>query len=121
MLKTKKISSSLFIVLGILLPITNAWAESSSALSSLNPLGNMTGGAPELFGRVIRLLLGFTGVAALVFFIWGGILLLISRGNQDKIKSGRDTIIWAVVGMMVAFSSYIVLSYIIRAVITREA
>lgn len=87
----------------------------------LNPLGNASGGAPELYGRVIRLLLGFVGVGALLFFIWGGIVLLTSRGSADKVKAGRDTIVWAIIGLVVAFSSYIILRYVITAIITRES
>ncbi|MEK7164414.1 MAG: hypothetical protein AAB779_00545 [Patescibacteria group bacterium] len=116
MTRPKKIYACYLVALGLLLPVL-AQAQ-SAANHALNPLG-ATGGAPELAGRVIRLLLGFTGVASLVFFIWGGIELLTSRGNQDKIKSGRDTIVWAVIGMFVAFSSYIILRYVIQAVVTR--
>ena len=107
-----------FTALGLLLPAI-ALAVDTPGQNPLNPLGDTTGGAPELYGRIIRLLLGFTGVASLLFFIWGGIELLTSRGSQDKIKSGRDTIVWAIIGMFVAFSSYIILRYVIQNIITR--
>lgn len=117
----KIITAIYFSALGLILPAGQALAaDPGPGDHPLNPLGDTTGGAPELYGRIIRLLLGFTGVAALLFFIWGGIELLTSRGNQDKVKSGRDTIVWAIIGIFVAFSSYVILRYVIRAIITRE-
>ena len=109
----------IFILLGWLLPAAHALAQSAPADFSLNPLGDTSGGGPELYGRMLRFFLGFTGVAALFFFIWGGLVLLTSRGNQERVKSGRDTLLWAVIGLLVAFSSYIVLRFVIQTVITR--
>lgn len=116
----KKIQSLIFTGLGILLPAAQALAV-APADHPLNPLGDTSGGAPELYGRVIRGLLGFAGIGALLYFIWGGIVILTSGGNSDKVKQGRDSIVWAAVGLIVAFSSYIILNFVIKAVITREA
>lgn len=123
---TKPISrcqNSLFIILGIILPAAQALAATnpdSPANHPLNPLGDASGGAPELYGRVIRGLLGFAGVGALLFFIWGGIVLLTSRGNSEKVKQGRDTLVWAVIGLLVCFSSYIILRFVLESIMARE-
>ena len=110
-----------FSLLGILLPMAHTLAQSTPATHSLNPLGDTSGGAPELYGRILRLLLGFSGVGALMFFVWGGITLLMSRGNPDKVKAGKDTLMWAIIGLVVAFSSYIILRFVIQALVTRDA
>lgn len=109
----------IFVLAGALLPLAHAYAQGPSN-HPLNPLGNTAGGAPELYGRILRLLLGFSGVGALFFFIWGGIILLMSRGNQEKVKEGKDTLMWAVIGLVIAFSSYIILRFVIQSIITRE-
>lgn len=110
----------LFILLGLILPRLAAAAENTAATHPLNPLGDTSGGAPELYGRIIRGFLGAMGAAALLFFIWGGLKLLTSQGNPEKVKSGRDTLLWAAIGLIVAFSSYIILRFVIKAVITQE-
>lgn len=119
----KKISSLIFSALGLLLPVAQALAGTVNPADPgqhpLNPLGYTGGGAPELYGRVIRGLLGFAGVGALLFFIWGGIVILTSGGNSDKVKQGRDSIVWAALGLIIAFSSYIILNFVVKAIITR--
>ena len=114
----KKIIASLwFSSLAIALP---ALGQSDPSQHDLNPLGSSAGGgtSSELISRVIRFSLGAIGVVALLFFIVGGFILLTSRGNSDKIKSGKDTIVWAIIGLFVAFSSYILLKYVIEIIIT---
>jgi len=104
--------------LGALLPLANALAQTKAADHPLNPLGDTSGGAPEIYGRILRFLLGFAGVGALAFFILGGIILLTSQGNADKVKSGKDTIVWAIIGLLVAFSSYILLRFLLETIVT---
>lgn len=113
----------IFILIGLILPQIAAaqTPEIKASEHLLNPLGDTSGGAPELAARLIRTLLGFAGVAALALFIWGGLTLLMSRGNPEKVKAGRDTLIWAIIGLVVAFSSYIILRFVIEAVITPTA
>jgi len=110
----QKTSKLILIITGILLPAAFSFAQPDHPL---NPLGDTSGGAPEIYGRIIRFLLGFAGVGALAFFVIGGITLLMSRGNAEKVKSGKDTIVWAIVGLFVAFTSYILLRFILETIV----
>lgn len=67
---------------------------------------------PLIIKDIITFLLGLTGVLALIAFIYGGGLWLISAGNEDLIKKGRTSMLWAVIGIAVVFSSYAVLTLI---------
>lgn len=69
-----------------------------------------------LIGNVIKGILGIIGTLALGLFIYGGIELMISRGDSSKIKKGYDTMIYAAVGLAVIFGSYAVTSYIITRI-----
>jgi len=103
----------------MLLPLSHTLAADPGS-ATLNPLGSIP--VPqELFGRLLRFLLGFVGVGALTFFIIGGIILLMSQGNADKVKMGKDTLVWAIIGMFVAFTSYIILRFVLEIIITPTA
>lgn len=78
----------------------------------LNPLG--TEKIPQLFGRFIKGFLGITGTIALVMFIYGGITWLTSAGSPDKIKKGKDVFLWSVVGLIIIFSSYLMVDFVIK-------
>src|ERR1700741_1948939 len=70
-----------------------------------NPLG--TADLAEIIGRIIRDVLGISGVVALAMFVWGGAQFLLSQGNPDKVKQGKATLIWATIGLVVLFSAYV--------------
>lgn len=77
-----------------------------------NPLGINT--VPELSNRVINGVLGAVGAIALLYLVWGGITWMTSRGNSDSVKKGKDTIVWAILGLAMIFSSYVILKFVIE-------
>ena len=67
---------------------------------------------PELAGQMINGMLGVTGGIALFMLVLGGVMWMISGGNADKLKKGKDTILWAILGLVIIFMSYIVLNFV---------
>ncbi len=78
-----------------------------------DPLGKRD--IPVLVGDIIAYILGFVGVLALVMFIYGGITWMTSAGAAEKIKKGRDTLVWAIFGLAFVFLSYAILDFILNA------
>lgn len=81
-----------------------------------NPLGETD--IRLIIGRVISALLGISGAIALLMFVWGGMLWLTSGGNDTRIKKGKDTLLWATIGLVVIFTSYAIVRAIITALTT---
>ncbi len=79
-----------------------------------NPLG--TSDAHVIIGRIIKTFNGFAGGIGLLMFVYGGFIWLTSFGNPERIKKGQDLLLWATLGLVIMFSSYIVARYIITAV-----
>ncbi len=78
-----------------------------------NPIGvGQTGTteASDIIGTVIRVMLGIIGGLTLLMFVWGGFQWLTSAGSPEKIKSGMQTMVWAVIGVMLVLASYLLLS-----------
>lgn len=75
-----------------------------------NPLGNVS--VNTLIGRLIRTALGFVGALFLLMFIYGGATWMLAGGEEKKVKSGQQTLINAVIGMVIVAISYSVISII---------
>jgi len=71
----------------------------------------------KLIGQIINSLLGIVGSLALLMFIWGGFQWMTAAGNDEKVSKGKRTLVWAALGMVVIFSSYALVSYLINNVI----
>jgi len=67
-----------------------------------------------LVGRVISTAMGFAGVIALIMFVYGGVTWMMAAGNEEKITSARKTVVWATLGLILLFSSYMIANLIIN-------
>lgn len=89
-----------------------------SAAQLYNPLdpgntGNVT--IATIIGRLIQTILGVTGSVALLMFVWGGFLWLISAGEPEKVKKGKEAMKWATFGLVVIVGAYMIVNAIVTA------
>lgn len=70
----------------------------------------------ELIAAIIRYVLGFIGILAVAALIWGGFLYLTSGGNENQIKQAKSVITYAIVGLVLALASYIIVNTVIKAI-----
>lgn len=79
-----------------------------------NPLGKNNPKPEVIIGNVIKQVLGIVGSLALVMFIYGGIVWMTSAGSSEKVEKGKNIIVWAVIGLVVIFSSYALVKFVIQ-------
>lgn len=101
----------LFLITGLLL----ATPKLSMAVELTNPLGDDVT-IPILIGRVISAGIGISGSLALLMFIYGGFLWMTSGGKKEQVVKGRETITWAIVGLIALFGAYIAVNTIITVI-----
>lgn len=66
--------------------------------------------------NVINTMLGLVGSLALAVFIFGGFTWVISAGSEEKIKKGKDMVMWAALGLMLIFTSYALINIVLTAI-----
>jgi len=103
------------------------WAEDGPLLdSSKYPSGCIESGNCELndfvivLVRVSKIILGVVGSLALLMFIYGGVMFLISSGNSEKVTQAKQIIIGAVIGLVIVFTSYMIISFAAQALGIKE-
>lgn len=69
-----------------------------------------------IVGKLIASGLGIIGAVALILFMWGGLKIMLSQGNAEAVKGGKNTMLWAVIGLILIFSSYAIVNYLITNV-----
>ncbi|MGE5425497.1 MAG: hypothetical protein ACM3PZ_00170 [Bacillota bacterium] len=63
--------------------------------------------------RASRWVLGLVGSLALLMFVYGGLLFLISGGSSDQVGKAKKVIIAAVIGLAIVFASYLIIQYVL--------
>lgn len=66
----------------------------------------------DIVGTFIALALVVASLLCLVFIIIGGISFILSAGNEDKIKKAMHTIRYAIIGLVVTFGSFFLVSWL---------
>lgn len=62
---------------------------------------------------VINVILGLVGVVAVVALIFGGISFIVSQGDPGKVAKARSTIIYSIVGIVVALLAFAIVNFVL--------
>ncbi|MBU0670988.1 pilin [Patescibacteria group bacterium] len=86
----------------------------SRTIEVTNPLGDdeASRNPVEIIGNVIRSFLIFMGVITLIMFIYAGILMMMSGGNEEAFKKGRNIMVYTIIGLVIVLSSYSILTFV---------
>lgn len=66
----------------------------------------------EIIVEVINVLLYFIGSIVIILILWAGFKWMTSAGNADAIKKSRETMLNAVIGLIIIFASYAILNFV---------
>lgn len=77
-------------------------------------LCSITGpGFGKFVSNAVVALMVLASLVALGFLIYGGVKWIMSEGDKTAVENARNTIIGAVIGLIVVFTSYLILSIIL--------
>ena len=62
--------------------------------------------------KIVNLLFTIIGSVSFAFFIYGGVVMIVSFGNSDRFGTGRSILIAAIVGIFISFGAYLLIGYI---------
>jgi hypothetical protein len=65
----------------------------------------------QTFAGIATLILGITGSAALLMFVYGGFVLLSSGGESSKVTEGKTILRNAIIGILIIFTSGYIVQY----------
>lgn len=72
-----------------------------------------TDNASDFIGIIINTLLFIIGALAVIMIIVGGISYATSNGDPAKVTKAKNTITYAVVGLIVAFLAYAIINWVV--------
>jgi len=80
-----------------------------------NPLGTIN--TPQaLIGQIINSVLGLVGSIALLMFVYGGLTWMTSAGSAERVKKGRDILMWSAIGLVIIFSAYGLTRFVLTSI-----
>lgn len=105
--------------LGLIAAVGGVAVLPQTALAS--PADEIGKGVPDNDGKklevyikeIVNTLLFLVGAIAVIVIVIGGLKYVTSDGDAGKIKSAKDTILYAVVGIIIAILAYAIVNFVI--------
>jgi hypothetical protein len=81
--------------------------------------GQQTGslfGNGSIVNNVINIMLFIVGILCVVMIVYGGIRYTISRGDKGEVEGAKNTIMYAIIGLIVAIVAYALVNWVFTSI-----
>ena len=76
--------------------------------------GQITTTVGRVIGVVVKDLLFFAGLAAVVLIMYGGFQFVTSAGNPGAVEKAKKTITSALIGLVIAMLAYAIATFVVK-------
>ena len=107
-----------FALSALLVPVVPASAQNSVQEGINTAKGDgvpstLFGGDGSIFTTVVNLMLFLIGAICVIMLIWGGIRYTTSAGNSSAVTSAKNTIMYALIGLVIAFLAFAIVNWVL--------
>lgn len=87
-----------------------------------NPICKTASQGEDLFGpnsiwtRVINTMIFVVGAIAVLMIVIGGLRYTLSNGDASGTKSAKDTIIYAIIGLVISIMAYAIVNFVLARI-----
>ena len=86
-------------------------------LSGTQPFaGTAQGGLIDAVTTIVNIFLILAGLVAAIFLIIGGVQYITSRGDEDAAEKAKNTILFAVIGLVVIGLAAAIVNFVVGAI-----
>lgn len=112
------LTAFLFVVTGAFSVAMPAYAaqdvfQGCNGASDSTVCANKTDDAKPMITAVINTILLVLGIIAVVIIVIGGIRYTLSGGDSSAVQSAKNTILYAVVGLVIAMLAFAIVNFVI--------
>ncbi len=113
--------TTIFIIFALALVIFPALVVAAHAqtadfgLNAANNIGlpNTAQDPKEAAVTIVRYLMTFLGIIAVIIILWGGFQWLTAGGNEDKVAGAKKTLIAGIIGLIIIIAAFAIVQLIV--------
>ena len=69
-----------------------------------------------VFRQITNTVLIVIGAVSVVMLIWGGLRYILSGGDNKKVTDAKNTILYAIIGLIICLLAYAIVNFVISAI-----
>jgi len=67
----------------------------------------------DIMVNIVNIILYIVGAVAVLMLVIGGLRYVLSGGDSSQTKSAKDTILYAIIGIVIAFAAYAIVNFVV--------
>ena len=87
----------------------------NSGVRATGNTGSRSTDVKGVFTTVANTLLFIIGAVAVIMLIIGGIRYTVSQGDSSQVQSAKNTILYAIIGLLVAIFAFAIVNFVVTA------
>ena len=88
----------------------------SIAQCSMNADSSTPNNLWDTINAIINVMIAVIGIVSVIMMILGGVWFLTSQGDPGKVKKGKDTILYGIIGLIVALLAFAIVNFVLEGV-----
>jgi hypothetical protein len=125
----KKVLAGILMVpmlaLGVSAIAAPTYAVDANITNGINATGQNSNGDTAslgtIFKNVVNILLYVIGALSVIMLIVGGIRYATSAGNSNSVTAAKSTIMYALIGLVIAVLAYAIVNFVLTSISTGSA
>lgn len=73
-------------------------------------------GPTGLFTRIVQIIVWLVAVVSVLMIVIGGFRYVVSGGDSNAVSGAKNTIIYALIGLVVAFFAQVIVSFVLSQI-----
>ena len=78
--------------------------------------GELFDGPGSIFTTIVNVLLFLIGAISVIMLIYGGIRYTTSGGNSASVTAAKNTIMYAIIGLIIAFLAFAIVNWVLSSI-----
>lgn len=78
-------------------------------------------GPNGIFTSVTNTILYIVGIISVIMLIYGGLRYIISGGDSKKVTDAKNTILYAVIGLIISILSFAIVNFVLNSIGVNDA
>lgn len=70
----------------------------------------------DTINQIIRVLLGFLGIVAVIIILYAGFLWMTAMGDDEKVSKAKKLIYAGIAGIVIILAAYAIAEFVIRSI-----
>lgn len=121
MKKIAKIIVSIFITVATTLSLASGQvlamtAQEGADAASAEGMPAELVGADGVFTKFTSIALYVIGAISVIMLLWGGLRYIMSGGDSKKVTDAKNTVLYAIIGLIIAVLSYAIIHFVLTAI-----